>query len=349
MAHSAKSFFRTSFFRGAVLVALLPFGEALADDSIANLDAGGLVLDKTDQIELRAEDLYLSAKQVRVSYRFFNKTDQDLNLTVAFPMPDVTGEQDLMVAIPNPTSPNFLNFQTRVGGKPVDATVEQRAFFTPDGGKETEITDLLKGLNIPLMPIGDATAAVLMKLSPGDRQKLAGPGYISAGGDTITALWTLRSKFYHQQVFPSKKEIVVEQTYAPSVGAASGVYFDKTNLTGESLTQYQKKYCTDAGFLRAADLLTKRIAAAQAKGANLPRDLRTEQTYFGYVITSGGNWAGPIGKFHLVIDKAYADNLVSFCGDGFKKVSGTRYETTKTNYLPDRNIDVLILDKHAVR
>jgi hypothetical protein len=332
---------------GAGLALALPCSGAVADDSVANLDAGGLVLDKTDQVELRAEDLFLSARQIRVAYRFYNKTDQDLTLTVAFPMPDITGEQDLVVDLPNPGSANFLNFQTKVNGKPVEASVEQRAFFTPDGGKETEITDQLKGLNLPLLPVGEATLGALKKLSPEDRSKLANAGFLTVDGENFTPLWTLRSKFYRQQVFPAKKEILVQQSYTPSVGAASGVYFDKANLAGESLAQYQKKYCTDEGFLRAADLLTKRIAEAKAKGGELPRDLRAQQTYFGYVITSGGNRAGPIGRFDLTIDKAYPDNLVSFCADGAKKISSTRYEVKKTNYTPDRNIDVLILDKHV--
>lgn len=334
---------------GAAFALALPCAGALADDSIANLDAGGLVLEKTDQIELRAEDLFLSAKQVRVAYRFFNKSDQDLTLTVAFPMPDITGEEDLVIDIPNPASPNFLNFETKVNGKPTEATVEQRAFFTPEGGKETEITDLLKGLNVPMLPVGDTTLAALKKLSVEDRGKLTNAGYLTVDGENFTPLWTLRSKFYRQQVFPAKKEILVQQSYTPSVGATAGVYFDKANLTGESLAQYQKKYCTDDGFLRAADLLTKRIAAAQAKGGDMPKDLQAQQTYFGYVITSGANWAGPIGRFDLVIDKAYPDNLVSFCADGLKKISSTRYEVKKTNYMPDRNIDVLILDKHAAQ
>ncbi len=332
---------------GASFALVLPCWSALADDSVANIDAGGLVLDKTDQIELRAEDLFLSAKQVRVAYRFYNKTDADLTLTVAFPMPDITGEQDLFIDLPNPASANFLNFQTKVNGKPVDGAVEQRTFFTPEGGKEVEITDLLKGLDIPLLPTGDATIAALKTLSAEDRGKLTNAGYITVDGDDFTPLWTLRSKFYRQQVFPAKKEILVTQSYTPSVGATAGVYFDRANLTGESLAQYQKKYCTDEGFLRAADALTKRIAEAQAKGGDIPKGLQAQQTYFGYVITSGGNWAGPIGRFDLTIDKAYPDNLVSFCGDGVKKISGTRYEVKKTNYTPDRNIDVLILDKHG--
>jgi Domain of unknown function (DUF4424) len=332
---------------GAAFALILPLGGALADDSIANLNAGGLVLDKTDQIELRAEDLYLSAKQVRVSYRFFNKTDQALNLTVAFPMPDITGEQDLMVAIPDPASANFLKFQTKVDGKPIESTAEQRAFFKPDNGKETEITDMLKGLGVPLMPVGDATVAALKKLSADDLKKLTDAGYVSTD-DGPTALWTLRSKFYRQQVFPAKKEVLVEQTYTPSVGATSGVYFDKANLTGASLAEYQKKYCTTSGFLKAADSLTKKVAAANAAAkGDAAKTLQAEQTYFGYVITSGGNWAGPIGKFHLVIDKAYPDNLVSFCVDGTKKISGTKYELKQNNYTPTRDINVLILDRHV--
>ncbi|WP_413988459.1 DUF4424 family protein [Labrys okinawensis] len=331
----------------AGLALALPCGGALADDSVANLDAGGLVLGKNDQIELRAEDVFLSTRQIRVAYRFYNKGDKDLPLAVSFALPDIAGEQDLAVAIPGAGSANFLNFQTKVNGQQAEAALEQHAFFTPDGGQETEITDLLKGLNVPLMPFGDATAAAIRQLGAEDRAKLTGAGYASIEGDSVTPLWTLRSTFTRQQVFPARKEVLLQHSFTPSVGTASGVYFDKANLTGESLAQYQKKYCTNDGFLRAADLLTKRIAEAKAKGGEMPGDLKAQQTYFGYAIAKDS--LGPIGRFDLTIDKAFPDNLVSFCADGAQKMSSTRYELKKMNYTPDRNIDVLILDKHAVK
>ncbi|RYF94972.1 MAG: DUF4424 domain-containing protein, partial [Caulobacteraceae bacterium] len=46
-----------------------PAGAALANDSTAELAAGGLVLKKTDSIEMRSEDLYISQKEVVVRYR----------------------------------------------------------------------------------------------------------------------------------------------------------------------------------------------------------------------------------------------------------------------------------------
>ena len=36
------------------------------------MTAGGLILKKTDSIEMRSEDLYISQEEVRVSYRFVN-------------------------------------------------------------------------------------------------------------------------------------------------------------------------------------------------------------------------------------------------------------------------------------
>ena len=57
--------------------------EARANDSSAELSAGGLVLTKNDAIELRAEDLSISPKQVRVNYRFFNTTSAPVQIVVA--------------------------------------------------------------------------------------------------------------------------------------------------------------------------------------------------------------------------------------------------------------------------
>ena len=103
-----------------------------ADDSTAALKAGGLVLEKTDKIALVSEDLYLSPTAVKVAYRFRNVTNADIETTVAFAMPDVTGRVDMTVAMPDPGHDNFLDFTTRVDGKPVDSQVEQRAFLRHD-------------------------------------------------------------------------------------------------------------------------------------------------------------------------------------------------------------------------
>ena len=57
------------------------------------------------------------------------------------------------------------------------------------------------------------------------------------------------------------------------------------------------------------------------------------EEYLSYVITSGANWAGPIGTFRLVIDKGDT-TLVSFCGDGVRKIGPTTFEMIAKDYMP---------------
>ena len=44
-------------------------------------------------------------------------------------------------------------------------------------------------------------------------------------------------------------------------------------------------------------------------------------------------------------DKGAADNLISFCGEGVKKIAPTQFEMQKRDYTPDGNFSVLILKK----
>jgi len=55
----------------ALLAAVLAL-PALANDSTAELAAGGLVLTRTDAIEMRSEDLFISEEAVQVRYVFVN-------------------------------------------------------------------------------------------------------------------------------------------------------------------------------------------------------------------------------------------------------------------------------------
>ena len=83
------------------LLALAP--PVFANNSTAALSAGGLELIRNDKIEVLSEDLYVSAKEVRVTYRFRNKTDAPATYVVAFPLPaiDATVPEALNVMIPD--------------------------------------------------------------------------------------------------------------------------------------------------------------------------------------------------------------------------------------------------------
>jgi len=73
------------------------------------------------------------------------------------------------------------------------------------------------------------------------------------------------------------------------------------------------------------------------------RGLYLSETWVDYILTTGANWAEPIGDFRLVVDKGSSRNLVSFCGEGVRKISSTRCETRRRNYTPTSDLSVLIL------
>jgi hypothetical protein len=62
-----------------------------------------------------------------------------------------------------------------------------------------------------------------------------------------------------------------------------------------------------------------------------------------YVLRTAGNVGGPIGRFHLTLDKGAAENLVSFCGAGVRKLDETRVEMSATDFTPKHDLIVLIL------
>ena len=64
---------------------------AFANDSVAEIGAGGLVLGRNYDIWLTREDLFLSKDLVTVDYVFENRSDKDVETVVAFPMPAIAG------------------------------------------------------------------------------------------------------------------------------------------------------------------------------------------------------------------------------------------------------------------
>ncbi|RKD36093.1 uncharacterized protein DUF4424 [Rhizobium sp. WW_1] len=319
---------------------------ALADDSAATLAAGGLVLQKTDKIALVSEDLYLSATTVRISYRFRNLTTTDYSTTIAFPMPDFTGGGvNFETAVPDPASDNFMKFSTVVDGQPVSSQLEQRAFLTSDGKPDVEITSKLRALRIPLVPTVDATEAAVGQLPDNERKSLVDANILDVGESsnykgeqtTLYPLWTLRSKYWRTQVFPKEQDIVVQQTYVPIAGNLVGVPSGFPDLDPKTRDAYRTKYCTDESFLKSARALYQRAGSEYAKTYS------AFEQYVSYIITSGGNWAGPIGDFKLIVDKGDPSAFVSFCGSDIKKINPTQFEVEIKNFTPKHDIDILFL------
>jgi Domain of unknown function (DUF4424) len=72
------------YYAVAGLFLLSVSGRCLANDTTAELPTGGLIFTKSNDIEMLSEDLFVSMKEIRVRYRFYNHTGRDVVTRVAF-------------------------------------------------------------------------------------------------------------------------------------------------------------------------------------------------------------------------------------------------------------------------
>lgn len=324
-----------SFAASAALVALA--SPALANDSSAELAAGGLVLTRSAQVQMASEDLYVSAQEIRVHYRFKNLTGQPITTRVAFPMPDVPSTEEPL-AIPTEDPQNLLDFVTVVDGTPVKAELEQKAVL--NGADRTAV---LKAMDLPLAPHLHSTLDALDRLSEAQGQTLLALGLVRPDvydddGKGMkrhwAPLWTLKTTWHWEQTFPAGRDLVVDHRYKPAAGASAGTMVGSARFRADAEGRAEiAKYCMDKGFLSAA-------ARARKPGMDYPP---LWEQRIAYVLKTGANWAGPIGDFTLTIDKGAPENLVSFCGEGVRKIGPTLFQVKKTNFTPRRDLDVLIL------
>ncbi|MGZ3350492.1 MAG: DUF4424 family protein, partial [Xanthobacteraceae bacterium] len=208
----------------ALAVAALAALPALANDTSAELSTGGLIFVRNDDVEMLSEDLTISAQEVGVHYRFLNRSDKDVTVLVAFPMPDIQVEgPDDIISVPTDDPVNFLAFSTTVNGAPVAAKLEQRAIAAG-----IDRTQLLRSLGTPLAPHLASTNEALDRL-PADKWEeflrvgLAEIDEYDAGGGMkrhLEARWMLQTTYYWEQTFPARAETAISHRYKPSVGGS---------------------------------------------------------------------------------------------------------------------------------
>jgi hypothetical protein len=325
----------------AVLAASSP---ASANDTMATLGAGGLVFLQSAEVKMVREDLYVSPEQIRVKYEFHNEGAEDRSALVAFPLPDITGSGDFMVAVPSEDPTNIFGFETRVNGKPVTAELHQYAFAT-----NIDYTAFLEDLGVPWLPFGQATVDAINALDDEQKAALLHRGLVipmeyDIGNGMQTEywpVWTLRSTFSWEAQFPAGETVTVEHQYRPSVGGTVAVSFLGEGYEGyDPKAEYAKKYCTDEAFLNAV--------RKTLPNPDEPWGAPFTESWISYIWSTGSNWNGPIGTFHLTVDKVLPQNLVSFCWDGeVTKTRPTTFEMEAKDWWPPygRELEVLILNR----
>ncbi len=314
---------------------------ASADDSSAVLGAGGLVLTKSADVRMAREDLRVSPLAVHVRYEFVNDSAKDIDTIVAFPLPDIDLYEfsEEAIGTVKDQSPNFVGFALKVDGHNVNATAEEKAIV-----KGKDVTALVRAAGLPVNMAGTNLFERLPKLSHDARAKLVkaglmeieGPNGDDVDGEAFHPKWTAQTKFWWHQKFPAHKTVVIEHSYQPVTGQS---FFSTEELgANEAGSYYAKTYCVDEG--TRAQIRQKFAALQRARPDNTL--LNTYSTDF--VLKTAGNWKGPIGLFHMTLDKLKPENVLSLCWDGgLKKTGPATFEFTRGNFAPKRDVQMLVL------
>jgi hypothetical protein len=322
----------------AVLLSGVGLSPSLANDTSAELSVGGLAFTHSDDVSLESEDLAITPDIVTVRYRFMNQSPKPVTLTVAFPVPDLDLSEGDNLAIPSNDSTNFLGFETKVDGKPIDFTIRQSAVL---GTKD--VSAALKKAGVPLLPIG-AQQSRLSDLPDQTRELLMGQGLLLPNGNDergkqlFEAAWTVKTAAVRQQTFAPNHPVLVEHRYHTSLGISFDTVLRKglrqNKAMAAEIERYRKDYCISDTFLASLDKLAGSGEANAAK---------VQERRISYVLKTGANWAGPIKAFRLTVDKQKPDRLVSFCADHIKAISPTVVEFTAKDFTPDKDLKILII------
>lgn len=309
-------------------------------DSTAELAVGGLVFTRSAEISVDSEELTITPDRVTIRYVFVNQAQEPATVTVAFPMPDIDLSEADNFAIPATDPVNFIAYQTKVDGKAVTFTVNQRALL---GDKDVSAS--VKRAGLPLLPIGTQSNRIA-ELPKETRDRLINEGLlIPAGTDAKgqqlhAGSWTVKTSATRQQTFPAGKPVVIEHQYRTSMGVSFDTVLRKGLRDNAAMTEevkrYRTGYCVPDDLLRGID----KIAGDAEENTAQLRERRIN-----HVLKAGTNWLGPVKDFKIVIDKGKPDRLVSFCLDNVKKISPTAFEIRMKDFTPDRDLKILLIGK----
>ena len=310
----------------ALLAAGLLIAPARANDSAAELDAGGLILRPEPGIALASEDLSIALDRIRVSYEFRNQASEPRTVRIAFPLPPIDGRSLSFSAtkLPQVEHANFVGFTVTVDGSPVQPDLEERAFVG-----EREVTDLLRRHGLPLNPLRvSEIAAAAKRIGKPDWAKLVQAGLFPDVEGMTEGLWRFEAKFHWLQTFPPDRAVRIAHSYVPVSG------FHLLDPKEAARAAYRATYCLDEAGLAA-------IRRLHAQAPDASGHLRA--FVVPYIVTTARNWAAPIGRFTLTVDKGSPEAVVSFCRSGIRKTGPTTFRWEAQDYVPDHDLRVLIV------
>lgn len=186
-------------------------------------------------------------------------------------------------------------------------------------------------MGLPVSLISPDVTAAFLRLSEPVRKRLLDRQWLQCPPETKGKCWAqrqMRTRFYWTQHFPARQTVRLRHEYRPIVGGGYIVASDDGSAN-------VKAYCGGAAALASVRVMKKR---------NPNPDAYIFENQVRYILTTANTWSGSIGIFHLAIDTGSPDNLLLTCMPGIVHTSGSRYELTRENFRPDRELNISILE-----
>ena len=328
---------------------------AAANDGFGGLTATGLTFGQTDAIQMLEEDLFISIDRIAVDYVFRNTTAQDVTGEVIFPLPPVGvfSQWEAMMNLPEEvTRENLVNFTAVVDGQPVPVTIDRIAvleegFDQPRSNATRydtpgrDVTADLARLGLPLTLDVEAARTALLALPAEQRAEAEALGLASYTGTEgsqddpldVWGNWSIVWRYHWTQTFPAGKDVAVSHEYE---NFPPGGLFGWEHPPADYQVEMVDTYCIDEG-------TSKAIAKAVMNPNGDEYGNYGTSYHISYVLRTANSWAGPIGKFRLTLDKGAAENVLSLCADGVMKTGPTTFVVEKTDYVPEQDLEILIV------
>ena len=146
--------------------------------------------------------------------------------------------------------------------------------------------------------------------------------------------WDLETTLVWTQDIPAGAAVEIDLDYTPSVGFSPHASCCAEGWAGAAdMAAERRRYCVGADVLAAVQRQGDPGDVAEAHFSEATVDFRMAPVA-----------GGTIGEFHLTIDKADEEDLVSFCAQGVVKTGPTRFEMRAKDYPAGRDLAVLFLD-----
>ncbi len=341
--------------RLSLICLLLLAAPACANDGFGGLSATGLTFGQTDAVAMEEENLFIGIDTIAVDYVFRNTTGMDVTGEVIFPLPPVavwSGYEAMMNLPEDLAQPDLVGFTATVDGQPVKVTIDRIAvveepwvegrplsaqYDTPG----RDVTADLARLGIPLTLDFATVRDLLLSFPTGKRNELASLGLAEYyEGDPaqnvppdVWGAWSIVNRYHWTQTFPAGKVVKVSHSYD---NRPPGGLFYWTDPPEDYQTYLVDQYCIDSGTSKAMAKVLQNPQGDEFGNYGTSWNIS-------YVLRTANSWAGPIGKFTLTLDKGDPGNVISLCAEGVRKTGPTTFVVEKTNYTPERDLEVLIV------